>query len=954
MFLFHSHFIKTNVTAIKLYGDYTLVGVGGYLHVFHKKTSDLLCKAMIFEGEKIYGILPSSTGSLLIYGGRFIKIYKPNEAMTAVSEQVSKVHSDWILDAKWIDDSQKIATVTMHNKLHIWSPNLDIEKEVECEEKCILYSARVCFSSYNDLLIIAGTVFSEVLLWKPTSNTSDESVVLSRLKGHKGVIFCVHYNESNDYICSSSDDRSAILWKIEKTSSVESVDEMKVSKKCQVFGHTSRIFRCQVLNTCFVTAGEDSMLNVWSFGGKLLRKLEAQQADPIWAIECDEESNSVLTGGGDGAVTVFPIHYKYTEEKLNVNHGDKPKLVAILTSGNLVVFTDNGILYYYSRKKRECLRIKEHVDLKSYVLMDVARCKNLLALAGFEGQINIYRERNDALYQVCAFRTKSKTRIFSFHWLTCKNFLVCQNDGKITLFYLKDDAIHAVAKFNLPPSNERWTTCAIFYKNNVIVGDRKGSIHLYEIGKEEPIQTVSKVHNHLGVTKLVVEEDRIISLGRDAVIKTFQFKGEYLRMISSDKLPVTWLLDIRENLLIAFSSNNFIVWNRNTKRILFEKDCGGGHRSWCFMKTSNDMSFVYVKDKIIDIITVNLESILPVDIIEGYHVKEINAIEVVKCLNKYILISGGEDTALRINMFKKHGSKNIITLKSHLSSIRAITTYRLDANTNLVFTAGGRAQVICWKLETFTENGTFKKLLCSEQHSYHKLTEVEESEMRIMDLNAAKINEKITLFCACSDGNIQLFSVEPRSGSYRLMFSRNVFYKLKCVIKLSTIKIFGYTLLVTMATDGNVVFWDVSDPIADIKPFFHITCHQSGINSYSYLQLDNHLVFLTGGDDNAIVLNYIRIKETDEGLEMETVDQIIDISSHCAQITGAYLSYKHFLTTSVDQKLLVFSWKVKNDKLSCQKSAKYITSVTDPQGLKCRENNGYDVFVYGKGIEIIK
>nr|CAH7751968.1 unnamed protein product [Callosobruchus chinensis] len=140
---------------------------------------------------------------------------------------------------------------------------------------------------------------------------------------------------------------------------------------------------------------------------------------------------------------------------------------------------------------------------------------------------------------------------------------------------------------------------------------------------------------------------------------------------------------------------------------------------------------------------VNLESILPVDIIEGYHVKEINAIEVVKCLNKYILISGGEDTALRINMFKKHGSKNIITLKSHLSSIRAITTYRLDANTNLVFTAGGRAQVICWKLETFTENGTFKKLLCSEQHSYHKLTEVEESEMRIMDLNAAKINEKI-------------------------------------------------------------------------------------------------------------------------------------------------------------------------------------------------------------------
>lgn len=584
-------------------------------------------------------------------------------------------------------------------------------------------------------------------------------------------------------------------------------------------------------------------------------------------------------------------------------------------------------------------------------------------ILGFQGQIYIYRQENDELQEIVSYEARTKTRIFSFHWIDCTTFLICQTEGILTLYILKNNNIALVSNFILPPSKERWSTSAVFIEKYFVVGDRKGNLHLYKVGKSEAVQTMRRVHSHLGVTNLIQENDKIISLGRNATIKTFTVKGGALHLKSSNKLPFTWLVDIIGDLLLAFSGEKFVLWNYKTKRTIFEKSCGGGHRSWDFQNMNNCVLFCYIKDKIIHVVDLLLNNFSPVDLIEGYQVKEINSVKVINISDNYIVISGGEDTTLRVNLTNGARFDSLVSLKPHLSSIRTITTHKISENVNrskqmyLVFSGGGRAQIICWKLEVFTEENCVKDVVCSEQHSYYKLIDCEESEMRIMDLTVTNIKNRLLLFAACSDGNIKIFFIDVDSSEkYHLKFYRDIFYKLKCILKLCTINIFYRVILLTMATDGRLVFWDASNVCreSEIKCFHSIQSHQSGINCYTFRKVKEDMyLFLTGGDDNAIVLHLVRFQNT-TNITAENIDTFSDMGTHCTQITGAFLSDKYFVTAAIDQKIAVFEWQILDEKIFCKYITKYNTAVADLQGLCCFENGDFDIFIYGKGIEYIK
>ncbi|KAJ8935051.1 hypothetical protein NQ318_002680 [Aromia moschata] len=615
MFSFHSHFLKVDIIAVKNYKDFFLIGVGGFLYIFNKKTSKFLNKVNVLEDQKIYGIIINKIGNkILLYGGKFIKLFNINATLTYFDEISRTTASDWILDAKWINTDKEIATISMHNRLQIWNANLAIVTELECEEKCILYSAHICYEAINELIILSGTVFNEVLIWRPTKWKDKICTVLKKLQKHNGVIFSVHYNESSGYICSSSDDRSAILWKVNSKSLCLELKQkqIEINPVCQVFGHLSRVFRCQVLNNCFITGGEDSVLNIWSFGGQIIRKIETHQGGPIWGLDCNEESNTIITAGSDCGVTIFPIYSEFVDQKISLPSGGVPKAVGILASSSLVVMCENGVLYRV--KQNQTCFVEALKDLQRYSLLVMSDCKKLVALAGFQGQIYIFKEEDVKLKLISSFQTRCKSRIFSLHWLNCRTLIICQDEGKMT--------INPIATFILPHSKERWSTTAAFLKNDkLVVGDRKGNIHLFQFGKVDAIQTIKKAHSHLGVANIEFDRETIKSLGRNGIIKTFILRNDILYLLSSEKLPFTWLAGFIDSLLLAFSGNNFVVWSYKSKRLIFEQLCGGGHRSWDFFKNDNVCTFCYIKEKMVNITSFNLSNLLPVDIIEGYHVK---------------------------------------------------------------------------------------------------------------------------------------------------------------------------------------------------------------------------------------------------------------------------------------------------------------------------------------------
>lgn len=66
-------------------------------------------------------------------------------------------------------------------------------------------------------------------------------------------------------------------------------------------------------------------------------------------------------------------------------------------------------------------------------------------------------------------------------------------------------------------------------------------------------------------------------------------------------------------------------------------------------------------------------------------------------LNKNLMITGSDDTTVRLTHF---GDKivNLLTLRSHISSVRAISCLTVKPNIYIIVTAGGRAQLKVWTL----------------------------------------------------------------------------------------------------------------------------------------------------------------------------------------------------------------------------------------------------------------
>lgn len=185
-------------------------------------------------------------------------------------------------------------------------------------------------------------------------------------------------------ICSTSDDRSAMLWSTNNLSLNQVLLESCPSFKllCVVYGHTARVFRCRVLSECFLTTGEDSVVNVWDFKGNPIRKIETHQSDAVWALDYDETSDYLITGGGDSAVTLTKLNQRTSTKQLKLENNTKPKRLCLLKSGNLAITSQKGELYYYNIKNNNCILKHSYEDMKDYAVVDVSPCRRLLALAG--------------------------------------------------------------------------------------------------------------------------------------------------------------------------------------------------------------------------------------------------------------------------------------------------------------------------------------------------------------------------------------------------------------------------------------------------------------------------------------------------------------------------------------------------------------------------------------------
>lgn len=459
----------------------------------------------------------------------------------------------------------------------------------------------------------------------------------------------------------------------------------------------------------------------------------------------------------------------------------------------------------------------------------------------------------------------------------------------------------------------------------------------------------------------------------------FNRKSNSVVKIEIDKLPISWLYTIQKykntRLLLGFSGAFFIIYNLDLRRIILEINCGGGHRSWdCMITKSNMLDFYFIKEMKINYYTEKFSNILTMDLVKGYHNKEINTGLIIyepELGEKLVFISGGEDTTIRVTKVNVNCVpicfETVLSIKLHLSSVRCITSCAVindnkhqNVHEYLIFSGGGRAQIILQKLSI---NNTSFDVKFEHIHSYYKSLNEDEAETRIMDLVTINMAFNVILVAACSDGTLQCFTVSLNSEKTNKMeftLLGEVKYLLRCIMRLAIVNVFNRHIVVSMATDGLMVFWDFTDVCLGIScdkkiPFFYVKTHQNSITSVSCHQVDDStFIFATGGDDDAFDLRVIQFSVTDDcAIAAKVICFWRSTRLHAAQVSGIYINSDYVITSSIDQYVNIIKYDFDGVELKCEVLNQHCSAICDIHGLQCvAMKEQIYALVFGKGIEL--
>lgn len=316
--------ILNPITALEFYQPQSgpllvLAGEGAFLKVFNAETARLRSLCQVFKSQTIHGIAAATSCTndlqVAIWGGSSLTLLNKHSLDQLVAQDLSSLVSstitvsDWILDVAISPSNDSCVLVTAHNTvLHARLLHNRTEYTVETlssPSRSILYSADIIWESPSRILVAAGTVFGEIIVWR--GSTPGESQVLFTFLGHEGSVFGVDISapiiQSNGTVsrllASCSDDRTIRVWDLDTTLAPDSVpskasliretgfgeDEtsgiLEASDRCiaTVLGHASRIWHVKFVSKpdlhgssaiSVLSFGEDSTTQWWSldFRGK--------------------------------------------------------------------------------------------------------------------------------------------------------------------------------------------------------------------------------------------------------------------------------------------------------------------------------------------------------------------------------------------------------------------------------------------------------------------------------------------------------------------------------------------------------------------------------------------------------------------------------------------------------------------------------------------------------------
>ncbi|KAL4973902.1 WD40-repeat-containing domain protein [Aspergillus desertorum] len=353
---------------------FLLLGQGTFARLVEESSGRVLAYLRVFKISHVHGYAVlgkdgCETGLVQLVAWGVSSCGEPAVSLVAASAEY--LAPDWVLAGCANTDGSAAYLVTAHNAVLGMSVVKDASnrraihlRQLVVGVKSILYSAQIVPVSPTNLLVAAGTVFGEIIIWScfvrdgKGSAANAISFIHHFFTGHEGSIFDVEIspkianlrsNLPGRLLASCSDDRTVRIWDIsdcENASpdqpSAYSTDGFELrctgfghvkddrlnSESCVVsaFGHGARIWGVHFLTEqiirdkiSLISRGEDAQCLVWDLSWEASSEpnfkltstcsLHPHNGKHIWSlgmISAGPET-TVYTGGNDGAVRTFNL-----------------------------------------------------------------------------------------------------------------------------------------------------------------------------------------------------------------------------------------------------------------------------------------------------------------------------------------------------------------------------------------------------------------------------------------------------------------------------------------------------------------------------------------------------------------------------------------------------------------------------------------------------------------------
>ncbi|KAJ5247746.1 hypothetical protein N7468_002729 [Penicillium chermesinum] len=383
------------ITALKAFvwkgSNYIFQGQGPFFQVIDAISGDVVAQARVFRRNNVHGFIPltssglpedSNLARIIVWGGQSVRMVEvhvaPHATIYLTLASAEFLSPDWIMNGCPASDDQPHTAylITANNaplKLDLReNPSSSYHTEIYLSQlatsvKSILCAADLVALSASHLLIAAGTIFGEIIIWSCFMEQDDfanprlTSSIHHFFTGHDGTVFGVRISpqipslkdgKPGRLLASCSDDRTVRIWDISgcetKTSQEPSAystdgfglrstgfsidapgDPENASESCvaKAFGHSARIWDIKFRPLKpdgsaigLVTRGEDCTCVVWDLAWhsssgevsyQLIEKssIKNHSGKHIWSFDLWSNSREtvVYSGGADGALKTFKI-----------------------------------------------------------------------------------------------------------------------------------------------------------------------------------------------------------------------------------------------------------------------------------------------------------------------------------------------------------------------------------------------------------------------------------------------------------------------------------------------------------------------------------------------------------------------------------------------------------------------------------------------------------------------